>query len=53
MEPSPTDALVVAVVRSPIGRFGGALSAVHHDDLAAYALAADVERAGDANGGSR
>jgi len=33
-------------VRTPVGRYGGALSGVRPDDLAALALAAAVERAG-------
>jgi 3-oxoadipyl-CoA thiolase len=33
-------------VRTPIGRYGGALSAVRPDDLAALAVSAAVERAG-------
>src|SRR4051794_38441399 len=40
------DALVVAAVRSPIGRLGGALSAVRPDDLAAHVLRAAVARSG-------
>jgi len=33
-------------VRTPIGRYGGALSGIRPDDLAALAIAAAVERAG-------
>src|SRR5205823_3103940 len=33
-------------VRTPIGRYGGALSGVRPDDLAAHVIAAAVERAG-------
>jgi acetyl-CoA C-acetyltransferase len=40
------EAYVVAAVRSPVGRRGGALSAVHPADLGAHVLRALVERAG-------
>jgi 3-oxoadipyl-CoA thiolase len=39
-------AVVLSAVRTPIGRYGGALSGVRPDDLAAVAVAAAVERAG-------
>ncbi len=39
-------AVVLSGVRTPIGRYGGALSGVRPDDLAAVAIAAAVERAG-------
>jgi acetyl-CoA C-acetyltransferase len=39
-------AVVLSAVRTPIGRYGGALSGVRPDDLAAAAIAAAVERAG-------
>ena len=39
-------AVVLAAVRTPVGRYGGALSGVRPDDLAAVAIAAAVERAG-------
>src|SRR6266446_3341074 len=39
-------AVVLAGVRTPIGRYGGALSGVRPDDLAALAIRAAVERAG-------
>jgi len=39
-------AVVVSAVRTPIGRYGGALSDVRPDDLAGVAIAAAVERAG-------
>ncbi len=39
-------AVVLSAVRTPIGRYGGALAAVRPDDLAALAIAAAVERAG-------
>ena len=38
-------AVVVSAVRTPIGRYGGALSGVRPDDLAGIAIAAAVERA--------
>jgi 3-oxoadipyl-CoA thiolase len=39
-------AVVLSAVRTPIGRYGGALSGVRPDDLAGVAIAAAVERAG-------
>jgi 3-oxoadipyl-CoA thiolase len=39
-------AVILAGVRTPIGRYGGALSDVRPDDLAASVIAAAVERAG-------
>src|SRR5256886_10822276 len=39
-------AVVLSAVRTPVGRYGGALSGVRPDDLAALAIAAAVERAG-------
>jgi 3-oxoadipyl-CoA thiolase len=39
------EAWIVSAVRTPIGRYGGALRSVRPDDLAAIALAAAVERA--------
>jgi 3-oxoadipyl-CoA thiolase len=39
-------AVVLAGVRTPIGRYGGALAHVRPDDLAALAIRAVVERAG-------
>jgi len=39
-----TDAYLVAGVRTPIGRYGGALSSVRPDDLAAHALRALMQR---------
>jgi len=44
-------AVVLSAVRTPIGRYGGALSGVRPDDLAGTAIAAAVERAG-VEGGS-
>jgi len=40
------EAWVVGAVRTPIGRYGGALAAVRPDDLAAAAIRAVVERSG-------
>jgi 3-oxoadipyl-CoA thiolase len=40
------EAWIVEAVRSPIGRYGGALASVRPDDLAAAVLRAVVERAG-------
>jgi 3-oxoadipyl-CoA thiolase len=39
-----TDAFVVDAVRTPMGRFGGALAAVRPDDLAAHVIGALVQR---------
>ena len=39
-------AVVLSAVRTPVGRYGGALSGVRPDDLAALAIRAAVERAG-------
>ena len=39
-------AVILSAVRTPIGRYGGALSHIRPDDLAAVAIAAAVERAG-------
>jgi acetyl-CoA C-acetyltransferase len=39
-------AVVLSAVRTPIGRYGGALAGVRPDDLAAIAVSAAVERAG-------
>ena len=41
-----TRAVVLAAVRTPVGRYGGALSGVRPDDLAAIAIRAAVDRAG-------
>jgi 3-oxoadipyl-CoA thiolase len=39
-------AVVIAAVRTPVGRYGGALAGVRPDDLAAHAIRAAVERSG-------
>src|SRR5215468_6961400 len=39
-------AAILSAVRTPVGRYGGALAGVRPDDLAATAIAAAVERAG-------
>ena len=39
-------AVVLSAVRTPIGRYGGALASVRPDDLGATAISAAVERAG-------
>jgi 3-oxoadipyl-CoA thiolase len=41
-----TRAVVLAAVRTPVGRYGGGLAGVRADDLAALAVKAAVERAG-------
>jgi 3-oxoadipyl-CoA thiolase len=40
------DAWIVEAVRTPIGRYGGALASVRPDDLAALVLRAVIDRAG-------
>jgi 3-oxoadipyl-CoA thiolase len=40
------DAVILDAVRTPIGRYGGVLSGVRPDDLAAHVVSAAVERAG-------
>ncbi|MBD0330291.1 MAG: 3-oxoadipyl-CoA thiolase, partial [Thermoleophilia bacterium] len=42
----PATAVVLSAVRTPVARYGGALSGVRPDDLAAVAIGAAVERAG-------
>src|ERR671932_1583747 len=39
-------AVILSAVRTPVGRYGGALSGVRPDDLAALAIRAAVDRAG-------
>ncbi len=43
---SPSDVVVVDAIRTPIGRYGGALAGVRPDDLSAAVIAAIVERTG-------
>lgn len=43
---SLSDAFIIDAVRTPVGRHGGALSAVRPDDLAAHAVSALLERTG-------
>src|SRR5512132_1132780 len=38
--------VVLAAVRTPVGRYGGALSHIRPDDLAALAISAAIERSG-------
>ena len=40
------EAVILSAVRTPVGRYGGALAGVRPDDLAALAISAAVERAG-------
>ena len=57
------EALIIDAIRSPMGRYRGALAGVRPDDLAAHVVAAAVERngidpqriavAGDSAGGNR
>src|SRR5712691_11328958 len=39
-------AVILSAVRTPVGRYGGDLSGVRPDDLAAVAVAAAVQRSG-------
>ena len=41
-----SEAVILSAVRTPVGRYGGALAAVRPDDLAALTIAVAVERAG-------
>jgi 3-oxoadipyl-CoA thiolase len=41
-----TRAVILSAVRTPVGRYGGALSGVRPDDLAALAVRAAVDRSG-------
>jgi 3-oxoadipyl-CoA thiolase len=40
------EAVILSAVRTPVGRYGGALAGVRPDDLAALAIEAAVERSG-------
>src|SRR5690348_9748418 len=42
----PTDALIIDAVRTPVGRYGGALKDVRPDDMAAFVISALVKRTG-------
>ena len=42
-----SEAFIYEAVRTPFGRFGGALAGVRPDDLAAHALRALLDRVGD------
>jgi 3-oxoadipyl-CoA thiolase len=46
LTPSLTDALIIDAVRTPMGRYRGALAGVRPDDLAAHAISAAIERTG-------
>lgn len=41
-----TDAFIIDAIRTPVGRYGGALKDVRPDDLAAHVIAALVKRTG-------
>src|SRR5262249_56231214 len=41
-----TKAVILSAVRTPVGRYGGALAGTRPDDLAALAVRAAVDRAG-------
>ncbi|MEL7473520.1 MAG: acetyl-CoA C-acyltransferase [Planctomycetota bacterium] len=42
----PRRAAIIAALRTPIGRYGGALASVRPDDLAAHAIRAVIDRSG-------
>ena len=44
--PMPRQAAIVSALRTPFGRYGGALSSVRPDDLAAMVIKAAVDRSG-------
>jgi 3-oxoadipyl-CoA thiolase len=46
LDRSVREAWIIEAVRTPIGRYGGALASVRPDDLAALAIRAVVERSG-------
>ena len=43
---SADEAVILSAVRTPFGRYGGALSSVRPDDLAAVAIVEALRRAG-------
>src|SRR5438094_7531 len=45
-ESSTRDAYIMEALRTPVGRYGGALKDVRPDDLAAYVIAALVRKTG-------
>ena len=44
------EAVILSAVRTPVGRYGGALAEERPDDLAALVIREAVERAGVAGG---
>ena len=48
-----TDAYIIDALRTPIGRYGGALSSVRPDDLAAHVIKAAVDRGAAGKAGTR
>src|ERR1043166_8651382 len=44
MSQSPRDAVILGYLRTPIGRYGGALAAVRPDDLASHVIRAVLDR---------
>ena len=44
MSAHPRDAVILGYVRTPFGRYGGALAAIRPDDLAAHVIRAVLER---------
>ena len=46
MSQHPRDAMVVGYLRTPIGRYGGALAAIRPDDLASHVIRAALDRTG-------
>src|SRR5256885_12533750 len=44
MSRHPRDAVILGYVRTPFGRYGGALSSIRPDDLASHVIRAVLER---------
>src|SRR5690242_14654094 len=44
MSSHPRDAVILGYVRTPIGRYGGALAAIRPDDLASHVIRAVIDR---------
>jgi 3-oxoadipyl-CoA thiolase len=44
MSAHPRDAMILGYVRTPIGRYGGALSSIRPDDLASHVIRAVIDR---------
>src|SRR5688572_2249963 len=44
LRPMPRRAAIIAALRTPVGRYGGALKSLRPDDLAAHVIKAIIER---------